>query len=92
MSGRSIRKWMLLVVALVLMGLLALVLSPPETETWIPYGGRGRVSQLLLELTGGPIQRHILHGEGATYRTDDEDFLTSTEAQKSRQDADARGG
>ena len=54
MSRRSILKWMPVVVALVLMGLIAFKLSPPETETWLPYGGRGRVSQLLLELMAGP--------------------------------------
>ena len=54
MSPRSIRNWMLVLVALALTGVVALKLSPPETETWLPYGGRGRVSQLLLELMGGP--------------------------------------
>lgn len=54
MSARSIRKWIILFASLVVMGLLALKLWPPESETWIPYGGRGRVSQFLLELTGGP--------------------------------------
>ena len=78
MSGRSIRKWMLLVVALVLMGLLAFVVSPPETETWIPYGGRGRVSQLLLELTGGPKGIASIHvPDGFTVeRAAGEDLVT----------------